>query len=863
MPLKLLMEAKDVQSHDGDRISRLPDDIILAILEKVSICTVIRTSILSTRWRRLPLLLSHIYLEAEDFMPQNTEVADFRLIDEAMAALVGLLCSFLAAPTTESTIRTLSLRVGLIADRLCDIGKLVCSAIDCGKLKNLELEIPTVKDPLQSDDKDRQEHAQSLICLFESYPRMFCYLTKLDLYNASFRETDMLHLLNSCEQLQNLILNECDTGYLSILKMDLPNSKLRVLELYSCRFQRVQLFCLPKLVQLHCENWAFVPHAVPVSFDFVPCLEELKLIRPATREHSRFKITELLGDKTLAGRVTWVRFVLSAIPIYVLIAINVPKWFIRAIDKLRRAFLWKGREQVNGGSCLVSWTKVCMPLELGGLGILNLEIMGWALQIRWLWYKKTDLNRPWRGLDIPVHSNAMALFAIALETHVGRGNNTLFWTDKWLFGCALSELAPAVVNLVPPRIRKQRTVADALLNHGWPSDIQGGLSLIGMFEYFQLWDIIHEVVLIEEEDNHVWRLDSSGHFSSRSAYRAFFNGRMGFEPWKRLWKSWAPAKCKVFLWLAIRNRCWTADRLARRGLPHPDQCPLCDQADEDVQHILTSCVFARDFWFKILQKYGLQRCAPNQRESSFANWWRKAIKKVPKQQRKGLNSLIILGAWLLWKHRNSCVFNGATPNISDLMRAFDDELHLWCLAGARRLRSLDIWIEPEGKELRNSFRALRKLFLRGIYVEFDLLWTLLLLEAAPSIQIFGIQIWDHTCGEDNRALYSERTIGAWDAKKLGGSTACLQLKALEIRGFKQVKEHLDFIRAVMERAPNLETLLLEGKEYCKGCEATDYSVCSSLMSMFPMNKDEEDIVVKQIRADGLNHPVRIIFRRPL
>lgn len=35
----------------------------------------------------------------------------------------------------------------------------------------------------------------------------------------------------------------------------------------------------------------------------------------------------------LAGRTAWVRFVLPAIPIYVLIAINVPKWFIRAVDK--------------------------------------------------------------------------------------------------------------------------------------------------------------------------------------------------------------------------------------------------------------------------------------------------------------------------------------------------------------------------------------------------------------------------------------------------------------------------------------------------------------------------------------------------
>ncbi|TVU39838.1 hypothetical protein EJB05_13279, partial [Eragrostis curvula] len=154
---------------------------------------------------------------------------------------------------------------------------------------------------------------------------------------------------------------------------------------------------------------------------------------------------------------------------------------------------------------------------------------------------------------------------------------------------------------------------------------------------YHLWDIIHEVVLIQEEDNHIWRFDKSGQFSSKSAYNAFFNGKVFFEPWKRLWKSWAPGKCKVFLWLAIRNRCWTADRLAKRGLPHPSQCPLCDQAEEDVQHLLTSCVFAREFWFMVFQQYGWQGCVPSPHETSFADWWRKAIKKVRKDQRKDYN----------------------------------------------------------------------------------------------------------------------------------------------------------------------------------------------------------------------------------
>ena len=92
---------------------------------------------------------------------------------------------------------------------------------------------------------------------------------------------------------------------------------------------------------------------------------------------------------------------------------------------------------------------------------------------------------------------------------------------------------------------------------------------------------------------------------SCSAYQRFFVGSTVFEPW-RVWKSWAPLKCKMFLWLASHNRCWTLDVPPRMsGLQHPPKCLLCYQDEETIQHLLTSCVFARKVWSSALDRVGL------------------------------------------------------------------------------------------------------------------------------------------------------------------------------------------------------------------------------------------------------------------
>lgn len=129
-------------------------------------------------------------------------------------------------------------------------------------------------------------------------------------------------------------------------------------------------------------------------------------------------------------------------------------------------------------------------------------MLGWALQARWLWFKKVDKDKSWVSLEIPVHQHVVALFQIALQTNIGNGSNTLFWKDKWILGCSVSNIAPLVVAAVPSVTRNRRVVAEALPNQLWAQDIQSGLSMVGLFELFQLVNVLEEMTLSEDEDVH-------------------------------------------------------------------------------------------------------------------------------------------------------------------------------------------------------------------------------------------------------------------------------------------------------------------------------------------------------------------------
>ena len=160
----------------------------------------------------------------------------------------------------------------------------------------------------------------------------------------------------------------------------------------------------------------------------------------------------------------WIKSVLRAVPIYSMMADSLPPWAIKEIDTICRKFLWVSKDASVRGKCMVAWKTACRPTEMGGLGITDLKLAGYALQTRWLWLQKTDSARAWSELPINVDKEVQAFFRTSTYTELGDGANSLFWDDRWLHQTAPSDIAPNLVQLVSRRIRSRMTVRQGLAN---------------------------------------------------------------------------------------------------------------------------------------------------------------------------------------------------------------------------------------------------------------------------------------------------------------------------------------------------------------------------------------------------------------
>ncbi|KAF2950897.1 hypothetical protein DAI22_01g221100 [Oryza sativa Japonica Group] len=156
-----------------------------------------------------------------------------------------------------------------------------------------------------------------------------------------------------------------------------------------------------------------------------------------------------------------------------------------------------------------------------------------------------------------------------------------------------------------------------------------------------------------------------------------------------------------------------------------------------------------------------------------------------------------------------------------------------------------IWIELEDpRPLQGSFSKLTVLNLGD--GQYELLWMIFFLQAAPFLQNFNLSIQKDMRsrhGRQQETPYCETTCSEFKHK---------HLKSLKIAGFKVEEKYMEFVRMVMELAMALQTIILTDEESCNYYRPTPTG------SRYPKGDREKSSIVKQL-MDGITSKVQIFI----
>ncbi|XP_047090681.1 uncharacterized protein LOC124702564 isoform X2 [Lolium rigidum] len=283
--------------NEVDRLSKLPDDVLLNIVERLDITEVARTAILSRRWKQIPTMLSKIILTVCSFEPKHgrRNLTSHDIVRANTTMLKATRSILESRAGSLYTIHLMSMQFYLGDDSIF-IGQTVANTIATQKVASVEFTILT-KLGKNCTSGDLLTYGKQFMTFFDSCPNAFGGLAHLWLENLRLGESYFPKIFAICKQLQFLHLWQCDTGHLSLLEVQHP--QLRELVISCSSLQRVDLKWVPKLTVVKFN--VFISPDDPFSLGYVPLLQTVSIINTGLSEHKMLKLSELLRKTAISN----------------------------------------------------------------------------------------------------------------------------------------------------------------------------------------------------------------------------------------------------------------------------------------------------------------------------------------------------------------------------------------------------------------------------------------------------------------------------------------------------------------------------------------------------------------------------------
>ncbi|KAJ9535522.1 hypothetical protein OSB04_un001343 [Centaurea solstitialis] len=434
---------------------------------------------------------------------------------------------------------------------------------------------------------------------------------------------------------------------------------------------------------------------------------------------------------SFAGRLQLINSVLSSISVYWASLFLIPISAVKEIDKLLRSFLWSNGEAVRG-KAKVAWKTVCTPRSKGGLGVRDLRKWNHVLLTKQIWKIIGNGENLWvkwiheyrlKGkcfwdvgsvFDAPWFWIKMVRFREKFRDHLvhmlGDGRSTFLWSDNWhLAGplCKFITRREVYMAGLDWNMKVADLVVDGLWM--WPPFVWRKIGLV--------LNVFQPSLKSGVRDKIMWRnkegilLDCRVNFVWNDLYFDYPNAA-----WSNLiWFSQGIPRHAFFLWLAIKEKLRTLDRLGAWKVTEDSLCVLCNDGMESHSHLFVECSYSKEVWRCLEGMSGVYNLILNLNGAD--NSWADLVSELIKvNYGKSIWSVVhrllfAAGVYFLWQERNkrrhgeahrSCVV--LARQILDLIRMKLMGLRVKNNSQTRRVASIwDLKVENDGFHTKSDF----------------------------------------------------------------------------------------------------------------------------------------------------------------
>nr|GME19430.1 Ribonuclease H protein [Ipomoea batatas] len=139
--------------------------------------------------------------------------------------------------------------------------------------------------------------------------------------------------------------------------------------------------------------------------------------------------------------------------------------------------------------------------------------------------------------------------------------------------------------------------------------------------------------------------------------------------WKVTWKPCIPRKFSFIMWLALKNRLATKDRLIMEETE--SDCSLCVGNKESAHHLFFRCPFVLQVWTRIRDIIGFQKKTIAIRNTIK---WIHRLHKGSRRQDHGVAIALACSIYHIWRFRNLVVHEAVGFNLEGLVKCIATDI---------------------------------------------------------------------------------------------------------------------------------------------------------------------------------------------